>query len=256
MNYRNFGLKLWSINNNYISEAIRLYKEGYYQYIELYAVERSYSKYINLWVHLRDKNNIPFIIHAPHSLGGMKLSRSEFLKTNLILANETKRFADTLEANIIIFHPGVGGNREVTVFQLNKINDKRILIENKPYYAIGKKEICVGYSPEDIEFIMQNANVGFCLDIVHAVCAANAFNEPYMDYLKRFLALGPSMFHLVDCELNSLEDNHLNPGKGSIDIPAIIKLIPADKRITIETDKSSNNSLKDFEADVLYLRSI
>ena len=255
MNNKNFGLKLWSINNNYISEAIRLYQEGYYQYIELYAVQKTYDKCIDLWVHLRDKNNIPFVIHAPHSLGGMNLSQGEFLSTNLTLANEAKQFADTLRADTIIFHPGVGGNKEETVFQLNKINDRRILIENKPYYAIGKKEICIGYSPEDIEYIMRNANVGFCFDIVHAICAANAINEPYMNYLKRFLALEPSMFHLVDCELNSLEDNHLNPGKGSIDIPVIIKLIPAGKRITIETDKSSNNDLKDFEADVLYLRA-
>ncbi len=40
-----YGLKLWSTNDYYISEAIRLYKEGFYNYIELFIVPDS-LKYI------------------------------------------------------------------------------------------------------------------------------------------------------------------------------------------------------------------
>ena len=256
MNNYNFGLKLWSINDNYINEAIKLYQEGYYQYIELYAVPYSYDKYSHLWLNLKFKHNISFLIHAPHYAGGLKLSQRESLSNNLLLADETKRFADKLQSDTIIFHPGIGGKTEETVFQLNKIKDQRIIIENKPYYAFKKTMICNGHSPEEIKYIMKNAQVGFCLDIVHAICAANALKKSSMEYLKEFITLEPRMIHLSDSNRDSIEDTHLNLGKGSLDLSTIIKMLSLQKKITIESDKNFNNDLDSFKKDIQYLQNI
>ena len=38
------GLKLWSLNENYIKPARELFKEKIYDYIELYAVPSSLEK--------------------------------------------------------------------------------------------------------------------------------------------------------------------------------------------------------------------
>ncbi len=158
------GLKLWSTNKNYIDKAIRLYDKQVYSYIELFAVPTSYKSHIHLWKNL----NIPFIIHAAHSLTGLNLAQKNQLKQNMKLAHEAQQFADTLNSKHIIFHPGINGTEEETVRQLNKINDSRILIENKPYYGIPQKNmpqiICNGSTLEHIDFIMKNTNVGFCLD--------------------------------------------------------------------------------------------
>ena len=53
-----FGLKLWSINKNYIDTAKKLYDENIYDYIELYAIPSSFDEYAHIWKSL----NIPYII--------------------------------------------------------------------------------------------------------------------------------------------------------------------------------------------------
>ena len=44
-----FGLKLWSVNENYIDTAKKLYDENIYDYIELYAIPSSFDEYAELW---------------------------------------------------------------------------------------------------------------------------------------------------------------------------------------------------------------
>ena len=53
---RKFGLKVWSTNENYINEVVRLHEEKFYEYVELFAVPGSYKEFINLWKDL----NIPY----------------------------------------------------------------------------------------------------------------------------------------------------------------------------------------------------
>ena len=43
-----FGLKLWSVNENYIDTAKKLYDENIYDYIELYAIPSSFDEYAEL----------------------------------------------------------------------------------------------------------------------------------------------------------------------------------------------------------------
>ena len=246
-----YGLKLWSTNGNYVDAALRLYDRGVYSYIELFVVPGTYDDYAQCWTAL----DIPFIIHAPHFDKGVNLAKKENLETNLLHAAETITFADALKADTIIFHPGIEGDLRETVDQLHLINEPRIIIENKPFFGFNDV-ICVGSSPEELEFILANANVGFCLDIGHAICAANARMIDPMAYLAKFLALAPRMFHLTDGKFDSMYDRHDHFGQGNYDIPNILKLLPHGSAITVETDKDSTENLDDFAEDISYLKCI
>lgn len=246
------GLKLFSINENYAKETVKLFEQKIYDFIELYVVPNSFENCINLWKPL----NIPFIIHAPHFRHGVNLAKEECFEQNLKFAKEAKNFADALNAEYIIFHPGIAGNIEETARQLNIINDSRILIENKPYYTIlDDGNICNGNSIEEIKFILENTKSGFCLDIGHCFCSANAQNIEPFDYLKQFLELNPKIFHLVDNDFSNSMDKHLHFGQGNYDLEKILNYLQSNSKITLETTKDSKDNLDDFIEDIRIVRS-
>ena len=250
MNYLN-GLKLWSTNENYVSSALNLYQKNLFDYIELYIKPNSLDKYIKLWVDIK----IPFIIHAPHYGDNLNFSIPESFENNKKMANESIEFANKLNAKYIIFHPGVNGEIEETIAQINKISEKRIIIENKPYLGL-KNEKCLGHSPEDIKLIQQETNAGFCLDIGHAICSANSKMVDPIEYIEKFIDLNPSMYHLTDGNYKSQYDSHLHFGEGDYPIKKILKLIKNDSTITNEAKKNSSENLDDFKKDMEYLKKI
>lgn len=252
------GLKLWSTNEHYVNIAKELYDKNIYDYIELYAIPESLDKYIHLWQAL----DIPYIIHAPHFVHGINFSVKDKLQENIKLAYEALKYADYLNAEKVIFHPGINGDYRETARQLQLINDERILIENKPYHvAIQQKEsslnnICVGYSPEQIEYIMQKGQVGLCLDIGHGICAANSLQIDYISFLQDFINLKPKMYHISDGEAKGTIDKHYNINKGSFDFQKIFSIIPKGSTISIETEKTSKDNLDDFICDVRAIRGL
>lgn len=246
-----FGLKLWSINKDYSYIAKELYENGKFDYIELYAIPGSFDEYIRYWQNL----DIPFIIHAPHFMQGLNFSDPDKELTNMELAEEAFRFADALKAPRVIFHPGIKGDYRESARQMSKLNDERAIVENKPYRVakavMGLKEddICVGHLPDEIKYIKDNANVGFCLDIGHAICAANGVGIDKYEILNEFIKLEPVMFHISDGDSDGLVDKHLHFGEGSYDLRKIASIIGHDPDITIETEKSSDATLDDFVKD-------
>jgi deoxyribonuclease IV len=247
-----FGLKLWSINDNYVDEAVSLYEQDIYHYIELYAVPDTYDTYVSLWKSL----SMPFIIHAPHFKGGLNLAKKGSRANNMTLISETRKFADTLKADKIIVHPGIAGDISETVDRLKEINDPRILIENKPYYALFGGLICNGATIEEIKFVLGNTNIGLCLDIGHAFCSANAQGIEPTEYLKEFLKLSPGVYHLSDGDYKDIFDKHDHFGRGNYNIQKIISLIPQHSHITVETGKDFRNNLSDFICDIKFLKNL
>ena len=248
------GLKLWNINTDYYyDEAIRLYKDKVFDYIELYIVP-GYLDLIEKWSEIK----IPFDIHAPHFAHNMNLSKMEFENENYEKYLEVKKYADGLKADIIVFHGGINGDYKETARQIKGFKDNRVLIENKPYRPLSMPEgsKCVGNKYDEIKYIMETANCGFCLDIGHAICAANSQGiDPYT-CIKEFATLNPKRIHLSDIHINSLFDEHLNYGQGNLDLKRIFEIIPSDIRITVETKKKSKTDLDDYYHDVKYLRNI
>ena len=251
----NIGLKLWSVNENYLDEAKKLYEQGLCQYIELYIIPNSLNK-IDLWKNLHSEFKIPFIIHAPHFREGVNLASRECKPKNMALAKEAIEFADVLNSKYIIFHPGIAGDIKETVSQFNELNDDRILVENKPYYVIPGNFVCNGATIDEIKFVLDNTNVGFCLDIGHAICAANALKIEPMEYIKKFLEFKPKMFHLADNKIDSIYDKHFHFGQGDLPIKNILNLLPDKSLITVETFKDFKNSLEDFERDMEIIKNV
>ena len=250
------GLKLWSCNTDYYyDEAIRLFNQGVYDYIELYVVPDTIET-LKKW----KKLNIPFIIHNAHFAHGFNLAKKDHEKRNHEIYEQTARFADSLKAKYIIFHGGIDGEVQETIRQLAAFNEPRAIIENKPFVALPNKmggRFCRGSTIEEIHLITTNSQCGFCLDIGHAVCSANfQEKEPYA-FLKEMLQFNPKMFHLSDImDMTTIYDAHPHLGKGSLDIVWLKNdIFPSNAIISIETYKDSQEELDDFVYDVEYLKN-
>lgn len=76
--FMQFGLKLGSKDTNYTEDIHSFNQNGYFQYIELFAVPESFNETIEYWKQF----SMPFVIHAPHSYAGMNLSLTEERENN------------------------------------------------------------------------------------------------------------------------------------------------------------------------------
>ncbi len=251
------GLKLWSVNTDYYyNEAIRLFDAGVYDYIELYIVPETLET-LPKWKRLNVGNGIPFIIHNAHFAQCFNLAKQGKAERNREIYEQTKQFADELNAKYIIFHGGIDGDIRETAVQLSLFNEPRALIENKPYVALPNKmggEFCRGYNIDEIKLVMDTAICGFCLDFGHAICAANSLGVNVYDYCKDFLQLNPIMFHLTDLnDITSPYDSHLHLGYGQLDFTQILPMIPDGSYVTFETNKNSKENLNDFADDMNFL---
>lgn len=245
-----YGLKLWSTNQYYKEEAIALHHKNIFDYIELYAVPNSQTD-IKTWVDVQ----IPFIIHAAHSMHGFNLSLPEKYSQNVKLFEQAYQYFLSLNATNIILHPGVFGKVEETIDQLNRmltevgvVDRSRILIENKPHITL-IDDPCVGSKPEEVTRIMDNCGVGFVLDIPHAVKYALFKKIPWESILETFMMLSPKIIHISDQFFSHPKDEHIHIGQGEFDFAKVFSFCHADY-VTIETDKDSKTSLSDFVEDM------
>ena len=202
---------------------------------------------------------IPFIIHNPHFAQGFNLAKKEKAERNREIYEQTKQFADELNAKYIIFHGGIDGDIRETAIQLALFNEPRALLENKPYVALPNKmggEFCRGYNIDEIKLVMDTSGCGFCLDFGHAICAANSLGVNVYEYCEQFLKLNPQMFHLTDLnDITSPYDSHLHLGTGQLDFKRIFDMIPDMSFVTFETVKNSKENLNDFVEDMKWLNN-
>ena len=79
MSYK-IGLKLWSLNENYISPARELFVLGVCDCIALYVVPNSLNM-ISKWKSLAKDCGVKFAIHAPHFSSGLDFSNPKKLNS-------------------------------------------------------------------------------------------------------------------------------------------------------------------------------
>ncbi len=245
------GLKLWSINiDYYYNEAIRLYNDKLFDYIELYIVPHTLHT-LKEWVKL----DIPFRLHAPHFMHEINLADPHKFEYNKAIFSEVEEFRKALGAEYTVIHAGMNNTIEETIRQINHINPINALIENKPFYApLNEGFLCRGASFEEIEKIIKETKLGFCLDIGHAICTANSLNiEPY-SYVEKFQNLKPKAYHLSGNFIDSDKDRHLHLYEGNYDYARLFSIIDTSMDIAIETNKDSKENLNDFKEDMLCLR--
>lgn len=251
------GLKLWSVNTDcYLREARRLFAEGVYDYIELYVVPGT-RETLREWQALKD---IPYIIHCPHFAHGFNLALPEKESFNRTIFEDVQKFADALCAPHIIIHGGMNGTAEETARQLAALDEPRAILENKPQHVITEKGtslFCRGAAPEEVAFICCATGCGFCLDFSHAVCSANSHGVPWEDYVRQFMQLQPTVFHLSGIrDVTSELDSHGHIAADDEAVRRLLRLIPQDSRVSVETEKNSRSNLEDFRADVTNLRRL
>jgi sugar phosphate isomerase/epimerase len=244
-------LKLGTKNINYTEVIVAFYKAGYFQFMELFVVPGSYNDTVGYWKEF----SFPMIIHAPHSFAGMNLSLKEERGNNEKILRETFQFADALKAEYVIFHSGVNGDIEETVSQLRPFADHRCVIENKPLKGINCEK-CLGATPKEDRYILDELKAKFCLDFGHAICAANSLKKNPMEFIKEFLAFDPVIYHLTDGDYASERDTHLHYGDGTFPIKKLLAMIPDDALVTNEAKHDSDVDLNDFKEDFFYVKNL
>ena len=255
------GLKLWSTNTGPLADAARrLFAESVCSYVELFVVPGSMDR-LPAWESLRRGCGLQFVIHNAHSAQGFNLAKAECAARNREIYDETRRYADALGAGRIIFHGGTDGEIGETVRQLKSLGERRALIENKPFVPlpnpVGAK-ICRGATAAELERVVGETGCGFCLDIGHAVCAANSQGlEPYAYVAELNERLRPAMFHLSDVvDMSSPYDAHPHLGTGRLDLCRLCReVFSPTAAISIETVRDSMTDLEDFRRDAAYLRA-
>ncbi|MCM1264936.1 MAG: sugar phosphate isomerase/epimerase [Candidatus Gastranaerophilales bacterium] len=253
------GLKLFSnMFEQYKEEAIEIIKSGYADYIELFVYPDSFDV-LKDWESLKIEHGINFTIHSPHSSQNVNLVVPELLDYNKKVYAQMDVFMDALDAEYMIVHSGRKGSIKETVRQLNIIQPKRMMIENTPYFSPKFPDIvAAGGTVEEIKYVLDNHDCGFCFDVGHAFCSAVAINrEPY-EYMGEFLKLDPNCYHLSDGEIKNKIDKHFHISKGDYDWKRIMETINKERNMTLETitKNYSKTLLTDFVEDTKILRGL
>lgn len=244
------GLKLWSTDTALAVEAGALCADGVYSYIELFSVPGSFRDTISAWRSI----GTPFVIHAPHSAKGLNPALPESAASNRVLASEAFRFADELQSDNVVFHPGVDGTVDEAIRQLRGFADRRIVVENKPMKGLNGEK-CVGWSPEQVKAIIEATGYRFCLDFGHAHCAALSAGRDPGTFLKELLAIGPAMYHMTDNDTSSEVDGHERYGFGTLPLGSFIDLLPEGAMVTNEARRATG-SLAEPREDAFFLDAL
>jgi len=247
------GLKLWSTNEHYIPAVLDLFSQKIFDYVELFIVPGS-TVTIPRWKEL----DIPYVLHAPHSLSGFNLASKACRHTNMEFILQVYSFFYALMPDYVIFHPGFDGDLYESILQFQSFGEQypflyqKVVIENKPRVGL-RGEVCIGASPEEISSLLAGTGRGFCLDFGHAICYSVAVNKQWKNVLDDFLMMKPLIYHLCDGFL-SAKDTHEHLGDGEFDLSYLMGLVDQNKHITLETKKDHFDSLNDFYLDVQRLR--
>jgi len=151
------GIKLWSTNTNLIDRVRELSEEGTISHLELYCVPNTYQKTIEAWTKLE----IPYIVHASNE-SVLDISDNAKLSANQAIFSEVQQFADSLNTNTIIVHPGSGDIME-NIRQLESFNDGRICVENLPHYSLHNSRMLNGVTYSDVRKLTKSLAANFCL---------------------------------------------------------------------------------------------
>lgn len=259
---RLFGLKLWSKdfikNKEFAYAAEKALKEGKFGYLELFALPDTYDVVNSMVKEAFD--GVKTVIHAPHSVQNLNLSDADSFMDNQHKLRDSQRFADLLNASIIILHPGfMTGDHDLeeNIRQFQLFNDKRLAVENLPLLCSSTHKNLVGVKPSHIKQLIDEAHCQFCLDFSHAICGANSYHSDVYQVLDEFKKLKPDMYHLCDGDINSIDDAHLHYGQGNYDLKRLVNEYTTDDAlITMETGHGIPSSVQPWLDDLAYIRKL
>lgn len=237
-----YGLKLWTANRDLFEEAAHLYKQGAFDFIEMYFHP---AKPLDA-EGLKILSDIPFGLHAPHELDEFIFGEAE-----LDLWRRTQKTADELKAGSIVVHPGY--ERSIPDFEtfereLSKIDESRILIENMPGMDT------LGHHPyaHDLETLKRiRALKPMCFDLEKAVKAATFHGLDYHEYIRSGLSLlAPAYFHISGGDVSEKRAQHNDLWESDFDFAFMkreLEALPYDVRLVFETPKKGKDLRNDLD---------
>jgi deoxyribonuclease IV len=228
----------------YSDEKFLKYFQDKADFFEIQAIQgRDYS--------FLKKFSKPFVIHAAHFSQGSNPADKTMTKQNLKLLNLAKKLADKTNSKTIVFHAGKLKDKNCSIENsidfINQNYDKRIHLEN-----VTSIEKSVGTTSSEMKSILQKTKTKFCFDVNHAIANANFLNKKPVPFIKEFLKLNPTHFHVGGQKLNSKKDNHSSFKDSTLPLKKILSLYPKNATITLEV----TTSIKDTEYDLDYIRKI
>jgi len=259
---RKFGLKLWSgdfiKNKEFVKSAEKAIKDGQFGYVELFALPDTFNDTkTEVLAHLK---GVQAIIHAPHARQAFNLSDKEAFDDNRRKLKDSQQFADLLDAEFIILHPGFRENPnglEENIRQFKAFKEARLIIENMPFECSSTHHDMEGVTVAEIKTFINETKCGFCLDFSHAICGANHYKYNIYKILEEFNKLNPKLYHLCDGNITDTVDEHLHYGEGNYDLARLITEYTHDNSlITMETGHGIPNDVTPWLEDLRYIKAL
>ncbi len=217
--------------------------ENKVNFFEIMAVQKNDYSFLKNF-------SLPMVIHAEHGSFGFNPADISKKKQNLKTIKFAIKVADLVNAKKIIVHPeGIEkGNKNCSIENainfFKEINDERILIENLPNSSNPKiTRLC--QTSRQIKRFMKKTGTGFCFDVNHTNELRKDIYGRY-NFIKKFLKLNPSHYHLGGQKLNSY-NAHLCFDDSDLDLKKILSYYPENAEITLETEVDIKKTEEDLK---------
>ena len=202
----NYGIKLWSINEDLFDDTIKAVQSWYFDFIELYVIPWKFQKE-SLQVFI--DHNVKISIHAPHGMHWF--NPIDWENNSFEIWEEVKKYIDFLSPFQIVIHPEFWKDVEILKSRLNIFNDTRIIIENMPKKSSIIQDLqFYWYSLENIEEIKKFHN-WFCFDFAKAKSSANSQWVNIINFSDKMIAtMNNSYFHISWFMKDTEVDEHFD----------------------------------------------
>lgn len=180
---------------------------------------------------------LPVQIHIANSNHGINLANRKKHETNRLAMEKAIHVADMLGSEVIVVHPNDSNDDEIDVGYfldfIKGFDDARIHIENLRFTPHS-----ISSTIDDLAYLIENTGYSFCFDFEHCIVSyfAHVQETDYISFCRDYITkLKPKYFHISDGRLGNIKDIHLRIGKGEFDIKSMVRLIPENSSIVIET---------------------
>lgn len=256
---RKFGFKSYSTNIHHAPDIIRESAEfARLQndvFMEITAIVETTA---DDWQKIKNQiGNNEVRIHA--SFIGLDTGDRQLEQQNKKIVAAAQRAADIFKSKTIIVHAGYNNTPkclEETARQFRLFNDKRIVVENLPYFDDDGRCFHANTAAQ-IKYIMSESGCGFCFDFSHAICAALTLNKDIQTQLQEFFDLNPTVYHMCDGDINKANDAHLHFGEGNFPLKHFLyDFTDENAYITMETGTGAEQHCDLRIKDYHYLKSL
>ncbi|MCX6745266.1 MAG: TIM barrel protein [Candidatus Parcubacteria bacterium] len=218
-------------------------------YLEIYAEINVDWDYKGL-----SKPGLPVLaVHVAHFDSGVNFANKSRGDLNRKAFDKAIEIANFFSSDKVVFHPELiedSSDSLLNLIEFLKLHyDPRLLVENMPFSTDNQTHLCGCF--EEIETLLLEAKVGFCLDFTHACEYAKRMGIDVNEMLMKLLSLHPAHFHLADTKLDVVFDPHynevhLNLWDGDLDIDAISSFLPESSEVTIETPQIVDKQVREI----------